>query len=147
MDEVRRVLDVDEPDYAQGRTLGPEAIPHLLALVQRGEPMLAAKAASLAGMIEADGSAEVLRRAAAHPDVTVRVAAAGAARNLPAPEASEVLAHLLIDRDPGVRVVALKSVPDDPAAELRAQVERLSEADRDSAVRALSTTTLRRIGG
>jgi hypothetical protein len=132
MEQVRAVLDPDEPDYEKGAAeLGPDAIPHLQALVKGDDPMLASKAAYLASLIKSDASADVVREAAGSNVETVRVAAAAAARNLPSAKASEVLEGLVADADPGVRKVARDAVPKRPSSRL-AELLAATEADMES---------------
>ncbi|WP_394766655.1 HEAT repeat domain-containing protein [uncultured Paludibaculum sp.] len=137
-----RQLDRDEPDYAQAVRLGPEALPHLEQLIQGSNLGLAAKAACLAGTMNAEGSAPLLELAASHADPVVRVAAAAAARNLTHMTAS-LATTFLEDPDHGVRKWALRSlevhqpqgikeriqkiVTDDPDLGLREQARRLVE--------------------
>src|SRR5437867_4118299 len=98
LEQVRAALDPEEPDYPKAaRILGPEALPHLERLIASDHPMLASKAAYLAGLIGTERSAEVLRRAARSGDVRVRIAAAAAAGNLPPASASDVLLNLVDD--------------------------------------------------
>ncbi|HEX6340711.1 HEAT repeat domain-containing protein [Umezawaea sp.] len=105
-EQVRAALIAEEPDYRRAAELGVEALPHLKSMVEGGEPMLAAKAAYLAGLIDDERSVDVLLAAAAHPDPTVRVAAASSTRNLP-PSAAEVVRETLdADDDPGVRAMS-----------------------------------------
>jgi HEAT repeat protein len=115
MEDVRRVLDPEEPNYEAAADLGPEALPHLEALVAGDDPMLASKAAYAASMFEGAAGQEIVRAAAQSDDPVVRVAAAAAARNLPAPSAREVLAGLVTDDDPGIRKVARASAPEGTA--------------------------------
>ena len=111
MKDVRRILDPDEPNYRAAAELGPEAVDLLRELVDGDDPMLASKAAYAAGMLEGDLGAEVVRAAARSTDVTVRVAAAASARNLPAAVAAPILGDLIADEDPGIRKVARRSAP------------------------------------
>lgn len=127
MEEVRAVLDPEEPDYAAAALLGPEALPHLRALVESGDAMLASKAAYAAGMIDGDEAVEVLREAAQSDEPTVRVAAAASVANLGADTSAELLEGLVADDDPGVRKVARAAVPEDAPASLRARLEELPE--------------------
>lgn len=113
MEDVRRVLDPEEPDYEAAAQLGPDAIPHLEALVAGDDPMLASKAAYAASLLEGATGEEVVRVAARSDDPVVRVAAAAAARNLPAQSARAVLTELASDEDPGIRKVARASAPKD----------------------------------
>ena len=127
MEQVRRALDPEEPDYEKAAKLGPGALPHLEKLIARKDPHLASKAASLAGMIKDEKAVRVVEKAAKHDDVRVRVAAAYSAQFLPAEDASRVLTKSLSDRDVGVQKVALKSVPRKPTPELRAKIEAISK--------------------
>jgi hypothetical protein len=113
MEDVRRVLDPEEPDYEAAAQLGPDALPHLASLVAADDPMLASKAAYAASLLEGATGQEVVRVAAQSDDPVVRVAAAAAARNLPAQSAKDVLAGLVTDDDPGIRKVARASAPED----------------------------------
>jgi len=126
--DVRAVLEPEEPDYAAAAALGPEALRHLQALVDGEDPMLASKAAYAASLLEGSLGEEVIRAAVQHSDPIVRVAAAAAARNLPVTEASTVLLALVGDDDPGVRKVARSSASDDV---LQILSERLDAAPDD----------------
>lgn len=124
MHDVRKVLDPDEPDYAAAARLGTDSLPHLRALVAGEDPLLAAKAAYTAGLLEGDSGQDVIAAAARSDDAALRVAAAGAAVNLPPESAAAVLNDLVADPDPGVRKVALTSVPDEPPAELAHRIQQ-----------------------
>ena len=115
MQDVRHVLDPEEPDYEAAAQLGVEALPHLQALVAGNDPMLASKAAYAASMLEGDAGQDVVQAAAQSADPVVRVAAAAAARNLPPQSARGVLANLATDDDPGIRKVAQASLPENPS--------------------------------
>src|SRR5262245_37508689 len=127
MDEVRAVLDPEEPDYAAAALLGPEALPHLRALVESGDPMLASKAAYAAGVIDGDEAVDVVREAAQSDEPTVRIAAAATVPNLGSDASAELLEGLVADDDPGVRKVARAAVPEDAPASLRARREELPD--------------------
>ncbi|MGF0174465.1 hypothetical protein ACQF36_29360 [Streptomyces sp. Marseille-Q5077] len=125
MQDVRRVLDPEEPDYAAMAWLGTDSLPHLRTLVQGDDLMLASKSAYAASLLEDDQGQDVILSAAQSDDPVLRVAAASAAANLPAASAANVLAGLASDGDAGVRKVALSSVPPDVPDEL---VSRLRDA-------------------
>ncbi|MEC5182519.1 hypothetical protein [Arthrobacter sp. CG_A4] len=122
MKAVLEVLEPDEPNYDKAAALGPEALPHLQALVEGDDPMLAAKAAFAASLLEGGQGQDVVAAAARSETASIRVAAAAAARNLPAESASTVLTVLVDDDDPGVRKVAASSVPSDAPPQLAAKV-------------------------
>ena len=112
MQEVLSHIDREEPDYRAAARMGPAALPHLRELVQGSDLGRAAKAASLAGLIESEDAGDVLQLAAADERPAVRVAAAAASRHLREPRAIEALASLLEDEDAGVRKVAARSMRD-----------------------------------
>ena len=149
MEQVRKALDPEEPDYAKAMKLGPDALPHLEKLIAGKDPGLASKAASLAGMIGgASGDAKAVRaleKAANHKDVRVRVAAAHSAKNLSAPDASHVLASLVTDEDVGVQKVALRSVPRRVSPELKAGLEAASKRRAVPELQELSKKVLGRV--
>jgi hypothetical protein len=109
MEDIRRILDPEEPNYAKVPGLGADALPHLEALVAGDDPMLASKAAYAASLLDGDTGEPVVRLAAESPDVVVRVAAAAAARNLLPDSADRLLADLAADPDPGIQKVARRS--------------------------------------
>src|SRR5215210_4823467 len=94
-EQVLAQLYPEEPRYEQAAQLGPEALPYLMQIVQEGDPGLASKGTSLAGIINAAGSAEVLGAAAGSSDPIIRVAAAAALGNLD--EMPLPLAHSMLD--------------------------------------------------
>lgn len=122
MKAVLEVLEPDEPNYDKAASWGPDSLPHLRTLVQGDDPMLAAKAAFAASLLEGDQGKDVVAAAAHSEMASIRVAAAAAANNLPADSAAVVLMDLIDDSDPGVRKVALSSVPSDAPPKLSAKV-------------------------
>jgi hypothetical protein len=145
MEQVRKALDPDEPDYDKAAQLGPDALPHLEVLVGGEDIGLASKAASLAGRIRDERSVAVLDKAASHGDARVRVAAAAAAKGLPASGASRVLERLVADRDIGVQKHALRSVPTRASAELRQKIESLKGRRGIAPLDPLIDETLKRV--
>src|SRR4051812_45785552 len=106
MQDVLKVLEPDEPHYREVAALGPESLPHLRTLVEGDDAMLASKAAYAASLLEGDQGQDVVLAAARSDAAIVRVAAAGAAVNLPTESAATVLTELVSDADAGVRKVA-----------------------------------------
>jgi len=146
-EQVRAVLDLDEPDYDAAAQLGPDALPHLQRFVEGGDPNLASKAAYLAGRIGDPQAAPILELAAGSDDPVLRSAAAGGARHLPDEQANTVLLTLLDDDDPGVRKTALKAVPANPSQDIAAKVEVLREHESEPAVRELAAEVFDRTSG
>lgn len=145
MQEIRAILDSEEPDYALAAKLGPGALTHIETLIKGTDPMLASKAAYLAGLIQDAQSTTVLKLAAQSKYPEVRIAAAAGARQLTSHATSEVLLDLMEDQDPGVRKIALKSTPLDAAPLLRAKIEKLAAKDSEHFVRSLAADTLSRL--
>jgi hypothetical protein len=145
IEQVRAALEPEELDYNKiAKKLGAEALPHLERLIVGDHPMLASKAAYLAGLIGTDKSVPVLERAARSGDATVRIAAAASVQNLPAESASDLLLSLVDDPDAGVQKVALRAVPNNASAVLRARIEGLSAGKTDNLARSLSREVLSR---
>jgi len=90
--------------------------------------MLAARAAALAGFLDARGSAEIVEAAARSPESVVRVAAAAALESLTVYTDALALS-LLADEHPGVRKWALKSVKDTRSVVLKERVQSIAESD------------------
>lgn len=126
MQQVLAEIDKDEPNYAAFATLGPEALPHLKAIVAANDPLKAAKAAYAASLIGGPGAVEVLRDASDHHDPQVRIAAAQGLQNIPTVAPNELVIKTLNDNDPGVRKLALKTA------------ERLNRADFHPAIAAMA---------
>jgi HEAT repeat protein len=144
IEQVIAQLSPDEPNYQQAAQLGPDAVPHLLRLVQEGDPGLASKATYLAGLIDADQSAAVVDLAAASADPVVRVAAAaslGSLKEIPVSRASS----LLNDQDPGVRRLTLESLQIRRPAGFKAKVQEIARSDPDITVRQVASHVLDRL--
>ena len=147
-EQVRMALLAEEPDYAKvAKKLGTGALRHLSAIVGSEDPLLAAKATYLAGMIGGPASGDVVAKAARSGQAPVRIAAAAAARKLAAgpampatgrrgvlTDSSSILLQLVDDADPGVRKVALRSVPSTMSDALRERVTALRGDDQPAGV-------------
>ena len=144
MADVRAILDPEEPDYAKGARLGPEAIPHLVKLAKGKDAMLAAKATSLAGMIGHDDALKVLTAAVRTKDPMVRAAAAGALEQHEGPKAERLLAQLVNDNEPSVRKIALRSVTLTGTEELRTALTTVEQEDGHKPLRDAAKAALKR---
>lgn len=137
-EEVRAILDLDEPDYdASAARLGPEALPILRRFVEGGNANRAAKAAYLAGRIGDPEAAAILEFAATSPEPGVRAAAASGAKHLGS-AGEPVLLALVDDDNPAVRKTALNAIPARPAKELLAKVSILREVEPEPMVQAIA---------
>lgn len=134
IEDVINQLDREEPNYRQAARLGAEAVPYLITLIQGQNLGLAAKAASLAGIINAEQSVTALEIAAQHPEPVVRVAAAATAQNLTNIPTSLSI-KLLSDPDAGVRKWTLKSIEVRQPIGIKEKVEAISRNDPNSGIR------------
>ena len=129
LEQVTIALSPCEPDLMRtAQRLGVGAIPYLAELVRGTDIMLAARAALLAGYLDAPGSAEIVETAAHHPESAVRVAAAAALESLTLYTDALALS-LLADEYPGVRKWALRSVKATGSSVLKERVQSIAESD------------------
>jgi hypothetical protein len=110
IEDVRAVLDPDEPNYNRAKRLGSAALPALRQLIEGEDPMLASKATYLAALIGGDDAEESVVSASRHRSVVVRVAAAHGASLLKDETAERVLQGLMEDRDRRVTMAARRSL-------------------------------------
>jgi hypothetical protein len=141
MEQVLTKLSRMEPDYDDAAMLGPESLPHLEQLADGRDVLMAAKAISLASMINTGRTVDLLLKASQHPAPTLRVQAAWGVANLPRGAAERVLSVLLDDQDTGVRRVSLRSARTvfprgtmPPA--IQQKIAALSKKDPDPFIRA-----------
>jgi len=127
-EQVERLLNRDEPDYAAALRLGANAVPHLLAIAREGDPGLAAKAVYLAAQLGGNGAADVVTAGAAHPDPVPRVAAAAALGCMPAGQRADISVRLLGDRDHAVRQRTLAALPESANPALRQRLADLADS-------------------
>lgn len=146
-EQVRAVLDLDEPDYEEAAALfSPEVLPLLQRFVEGDDPNLAAKAAYLAGRIGDPGAAPILELAANSADPGVRAAAAAGAQHI-GTMAESVLLTLLDDDDPAVRKTALKATPPQPSENLLAKLQVLRDAEPEPMVREVAAEVFDNVSG
>jgi hypothetical protein len=136
LEEVRTILEAEEPNYAAAEAVGSEAMPHLEILAKGSNEWLAARAVSFASRSNDPRAVGVLRWASQSPSPRVRTQAAHGARYLQTDEAAGVLSILMGDTDAGVRGIAVKSTASafDRAslpASLAGALSRLADDDPD----------------
>ena len=135
MEDVRRAIDPEEPDYVRAAgELGPDALPFLAELASSEDAMIASKAVSLAGLIGGEGSIPIVEIAAEAGPPEVRVVAAVAAGRLGG-KAERALLRLLEDEDLGVRKYAVRAVPKRATGRLRDALEQMAESESDPSLR------------
>jgi HEAT repeat protein len=144
MKQVMAALSSEETDYAEAAKLGVGAIPHLRELVAGDDTMMASKAAYLAGLIDAEGSGEILAQAAQSDQAVVRVAAANSLANLSNADAT-LFEGLLSDPDVGVRKATVRSVGSAGRADLKPLIEQLASGDTADSIRELAATTAKNL--
>lgn len=143
MQDVRRWLDAEEPDYPGARAkLGSGALPHLAALAAGGDLALASKAVYLASLIPGAKSVELLLAAHARGEPVLSVAAASGIRNLTPARAAQVFERLHADPDSGVRKVALNSAVGLSAPKVLARYATLANSDPEPFIRELAGKVL-----
>jgi HEAT repeat protein len=145
MRDVRAYLDPEEVDYEAASTMGPDAIPFLMELVQGDDPGLAAKATYLASLLGSERSIPVLQAAAQSKEAVVRVAAAAGVRNLPEAEAEKLADVIVEDADAGVRKVLVRSVAEFRSTRLAKKVQSVAEKDPEGFVRDIAASTAKRM--
>lgn len=143
MEQVRAVLDPDETDYAAAQKLGPECLPHLRSLVLGGEPMIASKAAYLAGLFEGETANEVLERAAESKHENVRIAVACVLQRSRKEHAANVLPALLRDVSVSVRMVAMETAARATDMTLIRILEQARDSDESEHVRERADAALK----
>lgn len=144
LDDVLAYLDSEEPDYERAAQLGPEALPYLIQIINNDDPMRASKAVYLAARIDDALSQQALTDALRNSNPIVRVAVAGAARNLSG-EPRDLLLRLLDDDDSGVRKVALRSIDQLRPTGMYAKVQQLADNDSQESLRLLAARTTRNL--
>jgi hypothetical protein len=136
-EELIAALEPDEVDYGLvAHHVGAEALPLLPDLIDGDRPDIAAKAASLAGMLSGPGRSTALEHAARSPHPTVRIAAAAAAQQVDADEAERLVPLLLVDDEAAVRKLAVRAAaPVAGAPPVRTALDRVAADDPVIALR------------
>ncbi len=127
-DVVRVIGPVEANLHEAAAGLGVEALPHLRALVMGPDPIFAAKATYVAGLLQ-NGGSEIVREAATRPDKMVRVAVISSLQYLSAEEADTILPGLLTDADAEIRQLAIEAAASHPGPEVNRALEVLSLTD------------------
>ena len=107
--EVIQRLGAHEPNYKKLAQMGPDAVPHLAALIHGDDLGLAAKAVYLASVIQTSDAIDLMAAAAASSHDIVRLAASSGLLNLSGEPAARLAERLLDDPDAGVRKVARRA--------------------------------------
>ena len=145
--EVIAFLRQDELDYPAGAAkFGPEALPLLKGLIDGNDENLAIKAAYLAGYMKHDSVNDIMIDAASNKFSAVRIAAAFGSKNLSKEVASKVLEKSLIDTDPGVLKVAIRSIDNlNLARDFKKQLTNISSVQVNEHISNFATALIKKI--
>lgn len=143
-EQVQAHLEPEEPNYKVAARLGPDAVEHLMAIIDQDDPWLAARAAYLAGLI---GDVGAVARAAGSAHGSVRVAAAAVLPRLPQSPADGLVQQLINDPDIGVRKVVARAAATRPTEVTRAALSKMEQDDPESFLRELAGSLGRDIDG
>ena len=143
MEQLRALLDPDEPNYATMATLlAPDDVPGLAVLVNGTDPMLASKAAYAMTLIPDVAVLETVKAAARSPSPVVRIAFASGLRNLGEYDVDSVMLDLLDDEDAGVRKTATNTAGLLESPGLKAKLRSVAEEDPEPGIRAMAKRAL-----
>ncbi len=145
IDDVRRAIDLDEPDYpALAQELGAEAVPFLQDLVAEDDPRIASKAAYLAALLDEDDATGVVDLASRSRHRVVRAAAAASLPHLAADPATQLGDRLLDDPDAGIRASTVRAAARTARpSRLRQSLERVAREDENEDLRDLARDVIR----
>jgi HEAT repeat protein len=142
--QLRRILNSFEPNYAAITRMGPAVLPALAQLARGSDVGIASRAVYAAGLFNDPRVAGIIAQAARHASALVRLTAADATRNTRAPGVNQTILALTRDSDPGVRKFAIKSAAARPGdAALAARVRALQTSDPSPTIRALASRATR----
>jgi HEAT repeat protein len=143
--EVITRLGQDEPDYKNLAQMGPEAVPHLAALISGTDVGLASKAAYLASLIKTDEAIDALTAASNSSNEVVRVAAAAGLRNLTVPQATRLADRLLDDTDAGVRKLAVRAASRLELVTLEPKLRAIAVSDQVGSLRRIADDAVQKL--
>ena len=143
LDELRRLLGSDEPDYPAIELMaGPEAAEHLRTLARDENVMLATKAVYAASLIEGATAEDVVAEAAASDEPLLRIASASALVNLPEEARNRVAERLIDTEDVGVEKLVVRALGPNLTPRLERSLNRLATDSSSATVRDLSRSKL-----
>ncbi|MCX5603751.1 hypothetical protein OOK29_37005 [Streptomyces phaeochromogenes] len=143
LDELRRLLDSDEPDYpAIALMTGPESAEHLRTLARDENVMLATKAVYAVSLIESATAPDVVDEAAASDEPLLRIASASALVNLPEEARNRVAERLIETDDVNVEKLVIRSLGQNLTPRLEQSLGRLANDSSSETIRDLSRSKL-----
>lgn len=142
-EELRRALNVDEPDYPRlAARLDASDLPALQAIAANERGQLAAAAIYVASLLPAPKASEIVLEAAASTDEIKRIAAGSALENLAGAAKERVAERLVADRNPAIVKLALRGISR-PSAQLAEKIRRLDSDAALPELRELARSKLR----
>ncbi len=129
LEELRQQLSAIEPDESMYQGIGSEEVPLLQQLLNDEEAWMAARAVYALGRIKDTQATRILSQTVQHERIEVRVALATTTPLLPAATANRILTRLLSDQNPGVRHLAIQSVPTNPPQAIQKLVQEIADHD------------------
>lgn len=146
-EELIKMIDLDEPDYASIiRNLASDDIPLLIELSKDTNLAIATKAVSCLGLMNSEKAVTGIKAAAEHANPVMRVAAAHALKNSASlPSAVKMIDKLLDDPDVGVRKFALKTVQQAKITNLKAKVQQMNLKENTEFMKTLSKEVFQQI--
>lgn len=143
LDELRRLLSSDEPDYpAVALMTGPQSAEHLRTLARDENVMLATKAVYAASLIEGTVAQDVVEDAAASDEPLLRIASASALVNLPEEARNRVAERLIDTDDVSVEKLVIRSLGPNLTPRLERSLDRLANDSSSETIRDLSRSKL-----
>lgn len=143
LNQLRTLLDPDEPNYTQIRALlQPDDVPNLEALATGADLMLATKATYALSLIGTLPARDALERIAATGPGDVRIAVAAGLPNLHGLDVSALTARLLGDPDLSVRKGAIKAAHALKLTALAPRLQSIAASDNVPALRQLAKDAL-----
>jgi hypothetical protein len=149
-ERVLELLDSEEPDYrAAAIKAADDSWGVLEAMVEDGDVLIAARAASLVATLAqdpalSDQAVPAIAKAAVHVDANVRAVAAFAAARV-GPAGDNIVTDLLNDADPGVRRLAFRGLAPPLPPPISEAVQTLAAVDPDPGVQGAALSLAARL--
>jgi len=146
-DELIKMINLDEPDYAEIMAkLTNDDIPLLNELAQDENPAIATKAISCLAYMNDDRAYAGIEKATKSSNPVLRVAATHAIRNMSNKAGAEKLIDkMLDDTDFGVKKFALKTVEASKMTNLKEKVKQMNLRDSSEHIRTLSKQVMEKL--
>ena len=142
---IKTILSDIEANEAMYAKLSEEDVPHLIQLMQKAEPWLAARCVFALSRIGGDVANSTIVSAAADERKEVRIAVASASKVLPDAVSNVVLDSLIDDGDLGVRKFAIKSISNKSDVRLIEKLHVISQESTNETLKGIAVERLHSI--